>query len=109
MRTSAPIKNVKIPINTAISSEITISDFAFAMLGMPAAMTGANIRFKVRTEEDGDLLPLVDSTTGSRISITFTASSACRLPDELFGCYSFVLDSDATELAEAVFGLHAVG
>lgn len=85
---------VSIAASGTTSSEIISDGFSHGMLKMGAALNGTTIEFDIKTSESDSFEPLVDSA-GAAISITFTANSKCRIPDAVFGGYSFRLNVDA--------------
>ena len=85
-RTPAAVQ-AAIPINTALSNVLNISDFSGGQVITPAAWDSAAIAFKVCDTPAGTFVPLRDQS-GALVEITnvvANAAAAYPLPDELFG------------------------
>lgn len=85
-----------IPINTALSNVINMSDYSGGSILIPAAWTAAAIAFKVCDSAGGTFAPLYNQV-GVLVEISgiqTAAVAAYPLPDELFGCLYFKLWSE---------------
>ena len=82
-----------IPINTAISNLVGMSDYSGGLIIVPSTWTDASIGFKTCDTQDGTFVPL-RSQAGSLVQITgiqTAEADAYPLPDELFGALYFKL------------------
>lgn len=96
-RYTSVAKNIKIANGDTKSSAIILDQLAFAMLQMPAAITGTAYTLEGSLDDDDDWQVLVG------LAITHTNNGLIRIPDAAFGCFKIRLVSDATEGAERVF------
>lgn len=75
--------NVTIPNGTALSNTISLLEFGYSIIHMPAAWTAANIGFQVSSTLDGTFLPLYDDA-GALVEISSPAvDQAMRVPVEV--------------------------
>lgn len=90
---------------SANTTGIVVNDKAFGTVHYPAALTGATLAIEGKCGADDDWAPILDSA-GDPLTLTFTADSIQRLPDEAFGVNRIRLVSDDTEVAARTFYFH---
>ncbi len=75
--------NVSIANGVALSNVISMIEFGYGIIHMPAAWTAADIGFQVSSELDGTFLPLYDDA-GALVEISSPAvDQAMRIPVEV--------------------------
>lgn len=112
------VASVTIPINTALSEAVDISQFSGGMIEIPAVMTACNLGFK-GCDTAGGTYKIVRKGLGktvAEVEIKSDEAGLYPLPDELFGCLYIKVwskntasEADVNQAAARAIKLHLKG